>query len=141
MIVINRMVADRSESDVQIKLMAERRLFLKRRWRATAEDGTEFGFDLDSRLNNGAVILQTEVADYVIWQEPEIVHEIPFESAGQSALIGWKIGNLHLPVQILAASILVQQDLAVTQLCEREGWLATEVRVVFNPLRVTPHAS
>lgn len=125
----------------QVRLRVERRMFLKRRWRATAEDGVEFGFDLTGRLHSGAVIHRTESVDYVILQEEEPVYEITFPDAAQAALIGWKIGNLHFPVQIGDGWIRVTQDLAVTQLCEREGWPVTETEVIFNPLRVTPHAS
>ena len=141
--LIHRMVSDQSSrpQDCQIKLMAERRMFLKRRWRAHAEDGTEFGFDLESRLRHGAVIYQAEEADYVIWQQPELVYDVPFASAEYGALVGWMIGNLHFPVEILPASIRALHDPAVKLLLERENWAFTEESVVFNPLRVVPHAS
>ena len=125
----------------QVPLRAERRMFLKRRWRAVAEDGVEFGFDLTGRLHSGAVIHRTEGADYVIFQEEEAVYEISYTDAAQAALIGWKIGNLHFPVEIGDGWMRVPQDLTVTQLCDREGWAITEKQVLFNPLRVTPHAS
>ena len=54
--------------------------------------------------------------------------------------MGWKIGNLHFPVEIGAGWLRVTRDLAVTQLGEREGWVMSEVEVIFNPLRVAPHA-
>jgi urease accessory protein len=141
--LITRMVAEcsrRAESE-QVKLIVERRMFLKRRWRAFAEDGTEFGFDLESRLVNGAVIHQTEMADYVIWQQPELVYQIKISSPELAALAGWKIGNLHFPVQIADCSLLVTHDPAIKQLLEREGWPYEEVSVVFNPLKVMPHVS
>lgn len=143
MLLIQRHVLDASPRPAaeQVRLRAERRMFLKRRWRGTAEDGVEFGFDLAGRLHPGAVIHRTEAADYVIWQEEEPVYEIRYESAAQAALIGWKIGNLHFPVQIGDGWVRVTQDLAVTQLCGREGWPMREAEVIFNPLRVTPHAS
>ena len=125
----------------QVRLRAERRMFLKRRWRGTAEDGVEFGFDLEKRLHSGAVIHRSEAVDYVIVQETEPVLEISYSDAEQAALIGWKIGNLHFPVQIDGSWVRVTRDLAVTQLCEREGWEVKQADVVFNPLRVTPHAS
>jgi len=141
--LIHRMISDHSSrpQECQVKLVAERRMFLKRRWRGFAEDGTEFGFDLESRLNHGAVIHQTKAADYVIWQQSEVVYDIPTTSAEYAALVGWKIGNLHFPVQILPDSIRAMHDPAVRQLLEREGWPFTESSVIFNPLRVVPHAS
>ncbi len=143
MLLIERHVLEASPRPAveQVRLRAERRLFLKRRWRGTAEDGVEFGFDLTGRLHSGAVIHRTEAVDYVILQEEEPVYEIRYTSAAQAALIGWKIGNLHFPVQIGEGWLRVTRDLAVTQLCEREGWTVAEADVVFNPLRVTPHAS
>lgn len=125
----------------QIELRVERRMFLKRRWRGVAVDGVEFGFDLAGRLRSGAVIHRTESKDYVILQEPEAVYEIPVASASGAALVGWKIGNLHFPVEIGDAWVRVTHDPAVEQLCEREGWPVKEKIVVFNPLRVAAHAS
>lgn len=135
------MIAASSQRTELVPLMAERRMFLKRRWRGVAVDGVEFGFDLESRLASGAVIHQTDAADYIILQEPENIYEIPFQSAEQAALIGWKIGNLHFPVQIMTASVRVTQDPAIKQLCERERWPVGEAFVIFNPLRITAHAS
>jgi len=143
MLIVNRLVADQSyrPSHQQVRLVAERRLFLKRRWRGFADDGAEFGFDLEARLRHGAVIHQTDELDYVIWQQEEAVYEIPTPEAQFAALVGWKIGNLHFPVQILPFSIRALHDPAVQQLLEREGWPYSEELVVFNPLRVVPHAS
>jgi urease accessory protein len=142
MLLVQRMLAessDRPESE-KVHVTAERRLFLKRRWRAVAEDGTEFGFDLESRLKSGCVVHRSEGVDYVVLQEPELVYELTLEDPAQAALVGWKIGNLHLPVEITESSVRALHDPAMLQLCGREGWTVTERTVVFNPLRVTAHA-
>ena len=125
----------------QVRLRAERRQFLKRRWRGVAEDGTEFGFDLEARLPDGALVFRTEAYDYIVLQEPETVYVVRPGSADEAALIGWKIGNLHLPVEISGGLVRVLHDPAVRQLCEREGWPVLEETVIFKPLRVVPHAS
>jgi urease accessory protein len=140
--IVQRMVAESSDRPEieKVRLIVERRLFLKRRWRGVAEDGTQFGFDLDSRLKSGCVIHRDVRADYVVWQEPELVYEISLETPAQAALVGWKIGNLHLPVEVTGTSVRVIHDPAMRQLCEREGWAVNECTVVFNPQRVTPHA-
>jgi urease accessory protein len=140
--LIQRMAAERPvrPASGQVRLMAERALFLKRRWRGVAEDGTEFGFDLESRLSNGCVIFQNETAEYVVWQEPELVYQMKMETVDSAALAGWKIGNLHLPVQVIDGVIRMTHDSAVRQVLEREGWPFEEVTVVFNPLRAMPHA-
>jgi len=125
----------------QVRLEAERAMFLKRRWRGIAEDGAEFGFDLESRLKDGCVFFQNEAAEYVIFQKPELVYQLDIDDGEFGALAGWKIGNLHLPVQIVDHVIRVIHDSAVLQLFQREGWSYKEMSVVFNPLRVTAHAS
>lgn len=143
MVLIRKYVAEASgrPEDSQVVLRAERRMFLKRRWRGVAGDGTEFGFDLEGRLHSGAVIHRTESLDYVILQEAETVYEFAFETAAQGALMGWKIGNLHFPVEIGEGWLRVAQDPALAQLGEREGWRRAEREVIFNPLRVAAHAS
>lgn len=125
----------------QITLAAERRQFLKRRWRGVAEDGTEFGFDLETRLNDGCVIFQVEGADYIVRQLPETVYEVPLESPAHAALVAWKVGNLHLPAEILETSIRVLHDEAMTQLLEREGWSFSEPEVLFTPMKVMAHSA
>jgi urease accessory protein len=140
--VIQNAIAPASHlpDDRQIVLAAERRQFLKRRWRGIAGDGVEFGFDLDSRLTDGCVIFHHEGNDYIVRQLPERVYEIPLESPDQAALVAWKVGNLHLPAQILADAIRVLHDEAMTQLLAREGWAFTEPEVLFTPMRAVAHA-
>ena len=140
--LIQRMLAESSQlpPEQQVTLSAERRLFLKRRWRATADDGTEFGFDLDARLVDGCVILHANGLDYIVRQVPETVYRIPFESPAHAALVAWKTGNLHLPAQILDDAILVLHDEAMTHLLKREGWKFSEPEVLFSPMKVMAHA-
>lgn len=139
--LIQRMLAEKSDlpPERQIVLTAERRQFLKRRWRGIAEDGTEFGFDLETRLTDGCVIFQQAGCDCIVRQLPETVYEIQFKTAAQAALVGWKVGNLHLPAQILDHSILVLHDEAMTQLLEREGWSYNEPEVIFTPMKAMDH--
>jgi urease accessory protein len=140
--LIQRMLADKSTlpESQQIILSAERRLFLKRRWRGEAADGTEFGFDLETRLTDGGVIHRSNGNDYIVRQLPEIVYEIPITSPEQAALVGWKAGNLHMPAQILPHCIRILHDEAMKQLLEREGWPYTEPEVVFTPMKAMAHA-
>lgn len=139
--LIERMIAPASEKppEQRITLAVERRLFLKRRWRATAEDGTDFGFDLETRLTDGCVIFQSGGADYIVRQLPETVYEIPFADPAHAALVGWKTGNLHLPAQVMENSLRVLHDDAMKQLLERENWAFTEPEVIFAPMKAMPH--
>lgn len=140
--LIQRMLAEKSTlpPNRQVVLHAERRQFLKRRWRGIADDGTEFGFDLESRLGDGCVIFHRDGIDYIVRQDAETVYQIPFESPAHAALVAWKTGNLHLPAQILDDSLLVLHDEAMTQLLKREGWTFTEPELVFTPMKVMAHA-
>jgi urease accessory protein len=140
--IIQRMLAERSllPVDQQVVLAAERRQFLKRRWRAAAEDGTEFGFDLDARLTNNCVIFHRDGLDFVVRQLPETVYQIPFDSPAHAALVAWKTGNLHLPAQILDDSILVLHDEAMASLLQREGWKFSEPQVLFTPMKAIAHS-
>lgn len=125
----------------QVVLSAERRQFFKRRWRGIAADGTEFGFDLDARLTDGCVIFHQDGRDYIVRQMPETVYEIPLQSPAHAALVAWKVGNLHLPAQILDDAIRILHDDAMTQLLAREGWNFAEPEVLFTPMKVMAHAS
>lgn len=140
--LIQRMLSEKSAlpPEQQITLHAERRNFLKRRWRGIAEDGTEFGFDLDARLTDGCVICHANGRDYIVRQTPETVYEIPFQSADHAALIAWKVGNLHLPAQIHADRIHVLHDEAMAQLLLREGWTHSEPVVLFTPMKAVAHS-
>ena len=139
--LIQHMLAEvsRLDPEKQIVLSAERRQFLKRRWRGIAEDGTEFGFDLDARLTDGCVIFQQGGNDYVVRQLAEVVYEIPLDTPAQAALVAWKVGNLHLPAEILVGAIRVLHDEAMAQLLEREGWKYSEPEVIFTPMKAMAH--
>lgn len=139
--LITRLLANGSTLPVekQITLAAERRQFLKRRWRGVAEDGTEFGFDLETRLVDGGVIHHEDGRDYIVRQLSEKVYELPLLSPDHAAHVAWKVGNLHLPAQILPDAIRVLHDEAMTQLLAREGWEHTEPEVIFTPMKAMAH--
>ncbi len=139
--LIESMIAVKSDKppENRIELAIERRKFLKRRWRATASDGTDFGFDLESRLTDGCVIYQDGNTDYIVRQLPEKVFEVAFTNPAEGALIGWKVGNLHLPAQIMESSLRILHDDAMKQLLAREGWPFTEPEVLFTPMKAMAH--
>jgi urease accessory protein len=139
--LIESMIAVKSDKppENRIELAIERRKFLKRRWRATASDGTDFGFDLECRLTDGCVIYQDGNTDYIVRQLPEKVYEVAFTNPAEGALIGWKVGNLHLPAQIMEGSLRILHDDAMKQLLAREGWPFTEPEVLFTPMKAMAH--
>ena len=61
-----------------IALEVDRFKLLKRRWRGVANDGAEFGFELDSALKDGDCFFLAEGKRYVIQQESEAVLEVDF---------------------------------------------------------------
>ena len=139
--LVQRMLSHESEfpRTRQVVPHAERRQFLKRRWRGKAEDGTEFGFDLEERLVDGAVIHRCGDKDYIVRQLPETVYRIPLHGIGQAAVIAWMTGNLHMPAQIVDGALLVLHDEAMGKLIEREGWEFSEAEVLFQPMKAVAH--
>lgn len=141
-VVVRRMVAEESlrPEDQRVSLLAERYRFLKRRWQGVAEDGREFHFDLESRLKSGCVIHRNDEVDYVIVQKPEPVYRVVTPDGETAAVVGWQIGNLHFPVQIVDGFLLVMADPMVRTLLDREGWTYEEVDTLFQPLKLPPEA-
>ncbi len=124
----------------QVKLRAPRATLAKRRWRGTAEDGREFGFDLASPLTHGALFCVRDNGCYVVDQMPEEVLEIPFVTLEQAARVAWSLGNLHFGVQVLPDAVRVTEDPAVLQLLSREGIAHRRVTAVFLPLSAGAHS-
>ena len=122
-----------------IRIPVERLTLAKRRWRGTADDGTEIGFDLEKPLTDGAAVFQSETATYVLAQKYEPVLEVRISECGMrngsdAARLGWMIGNLHFQIEIAEDLVRVVDDPAVRQLFEREGIAYTACKRVFHPL-------
>lgn len=122
-----------------VRIPVERLTLAKRRWRGVAEDGEEFGFDLEKPLADGAAIFQGEAAVYVLAQKYEPVLEVRtaecgVRNGGDAARLGWMIGNLHFQIEIVEDVVRVVDDPAVRQLFEREGIAFTACKRVFHPL-------
>lgn len=122
------------ETLVRIPLAIDRLTLEKRRWRATAADGTEFGFDLDHTLSDGNVFFVNEQSYYQIEQKQERVIHIALHKAADGAKIGWMIGNLHFKIGLTHDAIQAPYNPAVLQLLEREGIAFQETTAVFHPL-------
>lgn len=126
----------------EIFLEVERAALSKRRWRAQAPDGTEFGFDLEHPLQDGSAIWREGSKLYRLRQKPEPVLEIPFgtdTTLAEAAQLGWKIGNLHFPVQVTDRLLRVAEDPAIRQLLAREGTFFNESVSVFYPISCGGH--
>ncbi len=117
-----------------IILRVDRHTLAKRRWRAKAADGRDFGFDLPAPLAHGVCFFLDGATHYAIEQQPEPVLEIAIATPESAARLGWQIGNLHLLVQVLPAVLRVADDPAAAQMLAREGITFQRHDAVFQPL-------
>ncbi|EDY17886.1 Urease accessory protein UreE-like protein [Chthoniobacter flavus Ellin428] len=137
--LIYHALSEQPESLPVLRIPVERLTLAKRRWRGVAEDGQEFGFDLETPLADGAAVFQSEVAVYVLAQKYEPVLEVRtsecgVRNGGDAARLGWMIGNLHFQIEIVEDVVRVMDDPAVRQLFEREGIIYSACKRVFHPL-------
>ena len=120
----------------EIALCAERLVLAKRLWRGVADDGTEFGFELEAPLRHGDAFWQTRTTRYVVHQRPEVLVEISLELAPSAAAgIGWAVGNLHLELSAEPARLLALDEPAVRQLLARLNVPFKPVVAIFRPGR------
>ena len=118
-----------------VRIPVERSALAKRRWRGVAEDGAEFGFDLEKPLTDSATVFQSEAAAYVLAQKYEPVLEIALGAdTPTAARLGWMIGNLHFQIEVAGALVRVVDDPALRQLFAREGIAFTPCKRIFHPL-------
>ena len=134
--LIGAAVAQSDPTLPEVVLKVERFTAVKRLWRGTAEDGTEFGFELSAPLKHGDTFWQSAVARYVLQQLPEAVIEISLDVAPSAAAgIGWAIGNLHLELASEPTRLLAPDEPAVRQLLERLKVPFKPVSAIFRPGR------
>lgn len=125
----------------EIAVPVERRQLAKRLWRATADDGMEFGFELEAPLAHGDAIWASAAVRYTIRQLPEPVLEIPLPAAPATAAVtGWAVGNLHFPIEAQSARLLAPDDIALRQSLERMGIAYRATQEVFRPHRLAAGA-
>ena len=118
-----------------VLLSVDRLRLAKRRWRGIAEDGAEFGFDLEKPLRHGMAFLIADLTLYRVAQLPEPVIEIEAPSTpGEFARLGWMLGNLHFPVEVRPESLRVCDDPAIRQMLLREQIAHSFSEAIFIPL-------
>jgi urease accessory protein len=120
----------------EIALRVERLTLAKRLWRGTAEDGTEFGFELSSPLKHGESFFQSATTRYTVQQSAESVVEVSLDVTPSAAAgIGWAVGNLHLELQSEPTRLLAPDEPAVRQLLHRLKVPFTQTTAIFRPGR------
>jgi urease accessory protein len=134
--LITQIVAEPNPALSEVFVRGDRVTLAKRLWRGTADDGTEFGFELSAPLRPGEVVFQSGSKRYVIQQTSESVLEISLDIAPSAAAgIGWAIGNLHLELCAEPSRLLTADEPAVRQLLERLKVPFTPTTAVFRPGR------
>jgi urease accessory protein len=118
-----------------IPIVADRWQLAKTRWRATAADGREFGFELEYPLRHGDVILENDYGHYVLEQSPESVLVFTMGDIETTASLAWSIGNLHQPLQVLPGELVAADDPALRQWCDQQHVTCRVEFRVFQPLR------
>jgi len=120
----------------EIVLRVDRQKLAKRLWRASAEDGTEFGFEVETPLRHGDIVWASDQARYVIRQEPELLLEIPLDvKSDAAAVIGWAVGNLHFAIEAQDTRLLAPDDPGLRQALDRMHIHYHETVEVFQPHR------
>ncbi len=136
MILIRHSVPASNPALAAICVRADRITLAKRLWRGVADDGTEFGFELETPLKHGDTFHETPAARYVIEQAAEPVVEIPLDVAPSAAAgIGWAIGNLHLELSAEPTRLIAADESAIRQLLERLNVPFRQTTAIFRPGR------
>ena len=134
--LVSQAVASHDGKLPEIALRADRFTLAKRLWRGTADDGTEFGFELSAPLKHGDTVFQTATARYVVRQAEEPVVEISLDVAPSAAAgIGWAIGNLHLELSAEPTRLIAADEPAIRQLLDRLKAPYRQTTAVFRPGR------
>ena len=123
-----------------VSVPVDRHKLARRRWRGEATDGTDFGFDVSDALSHGDCIYVSDTKAYVIEQAPEACFRIAIDEPTRAAWVGWMVGNLHFKAAFSDAGILVQDDLAVEQMLDREHIHYHRVTEVFQPSKQGGHS-
>jgi urease accessory protein len=120
----------------EIRIPVDRQRLARRLWRGTADNGVEFGFELEFPLRHGDVVAVEDAARYVIRQSAEPLLEIPLDvDPDAAAVIGWAVGNLHFAIEAQPARLLAPDDPGLRQALERLDIHYHEVVDVFQPHR------
>ena len=123
-----------------ISIPADRWQLAKTRWRATAADGREFGFELAQPLQDGDAVWSNDYGVYVVRQIPEDVLVVHHQADLAAMALAWEIGNLHQPVQITAHEMITADDPSLRQFFAQKHVAYSQDKRVFQPVRtMTSH--
>lgn len=124
-----------------VRVSIDRHILIKRRWRATASDGSELAVNLDKPVPVGTVLESADGRRFLVYQNPEEVLSIPLpKKTEMAAKVGWYLGNQHLQVEIRADEILLEKVKTLADSLDRIGIPYTLRTDVFNPALHSNHA-
>ncbi|MGJ8657718.1 MAG: urease accessory protein UreE [Akkermansiaceae bacterium] len=110
MAILIEHTAEANASIVPIIIKVDRHTLYKRRWRATAENGTELAVNLPAPVPEGTILTSANDEHYLIQQTTEDVLVISLPTSTQlAAQVGWYLGNQHLPVEIRPDAIILEK--------------------------------
>lgn len=116
-----------------VSVHVDRHTLYKRRWRASAEDGTELAIDLEAPASDGTILKATTGELFQIKQQTEDVLIIALpKTTEMAAKIGWYLGNQHLPVEIRPDAIILEKMDTLAASLDRIGIPYTLKRDVFH---------
>lgn len=128
--------ADASRVLPETAIRVDRQKLARRLWRGAAEDGVDFGFEVETPLRHGDVVWTTPATRYVIRQAAEPLLEVSVDvPAEQAAVIGWAVGNMHFVIEAQERRILAPDDSGLRQALDRLGIAYRAVAGVFQPHR------
>jgi urease accessory protein len=133
--IIHAALSNPESAVLEVVVPVDRLTLAKLRWRATAEDGREYGFDLAEPLRDNSPFFHIDGTTYIVSQRPEPVLEISLAGPEESARLGWLIGNLHFPLELCGDFIRVADDSALSQMLQREHIPCAQATRVFHPMR------
>ena len=132
--LVRQLVAFPDLSLPEVPVRADRHDVARRLWRAVAEDGTEFGFELEKPLRHGDTVFQAAEVRYVLRQQAEPVLLIALDLAPSAAAgLGWAFGNMHLEASTEPGRLIVADAPAARQLLARLGVPFTTANLIFRP--------
>ncbi|NKF23044.1 urease accessory protein UreE [Solimonas marina] len=107
----------------------------RRRFRYTADAGTEFLLDLPRAavIHDGDGLLLDDGRVVRVDAAPEALIEVTAANPHELLRLAWHIGNRHLPAQLSAERILIRDDHVIVAMLHGLGATTRAVSAPFTP--------
>ncbi len=113
-----------------------------RRVALKSHGGLEFLLDLDGAavLNDGDAVKLEDGRLIQIMAAPEPVIEIRAENPQRLMRFAWQLGGRHVPAEITAEAIYVEDNQGLAELARGQGCRVARIMRAFQPERADEHA-